>query len=155
MKNTLRHILILLLTLPLPALAACALCTCTVSATGVSFGQYNPLSGANLDDRGNVRISCGGAVGTVTYTIRLNRGMSAGFMANGNNRFSYELYTDPAHTIIWGDGTSGTGVISGSLDVSRMGSSRDHVVYGRIPARQTSAVVGSYSNTITFTLVYQ
>ncbi len=157
-RNSLRHILILLLALPLPALASCALCTCTVSATGISFGRYSPLSGFNADDTGNVRISCGGGVGTIAYTIRLNRVMSAGFsgrMASGNNRINYELYTDPAHTIIWGDGNSGTGVISGTLDVSRAGSSRDHVVYGRIPARQTLAVVGSYSDNITFTVVYQ
>lgn len=156
MKNSLRHLLILLLALPLPAPAACALCTCTVSATGISFGTYNPLSGSNRDDTGNVRINCNGGVGTVTYTIRINR-TSTGFsrMASGNHRISYELYTDPAHTIVWGDGNSGTGVFSGTLDVSRTGSSRDHVVYGRLPGRQASAAVGGYSDTITFTLIYQ
>ncbi len=156
MKNFLRHLLILLLALPLPATAACALCTCTVSATGISFGTYNPLSGSNRDDTGNVRISCSGGVGTVAYTIRLNR-TSAGFsrMVSGNHRLVYELYTDPAHTIVWGDGSNGTGVISGTLDVSRMGSSSSHAVYGRLPGRQTSAAVGSYSDTLTFTLVYQ
>jgi len=159
MKNSLRHILILLLALPLPALASCPLCTCAVSATGVSFGTYNPLSGSDLDDTGNVHISCGGGVGTVAYTIRLTRGMSASFtprrMASGGNHLGYELYTDPARTIIWGDGSSGTGVISGTLDVSPAGSSRDHVVYGRVLARQTFSAVGSYNDTITFTVTYQ
>lgn len=160
MKSTLRHMLILLLALPLPASAACALCTCTVSASGVSFGTYNPLSGANVEDSGDVRISCGGAVGTVAYTIQLSRGIySAGFsprqMGSGSNRLNYDLYTSPAHVTIWGDGSSATGFISDSLSVLLAGSSRDHIVYGRIPARQTSAVAGGYGDTITVTVIYQ
>ncbi len=165
MTNTLRyisarHILALLLSLPVPASAACTLCTCMASATGVSFGRYSPLSGFNADYTGNVRISCGGAAGTVAYTIQLNRGMySGGFnprrMGSGGNGLNYQLYADPAHTIIWGDGSSGTGVISDSVSVSVGGSSRNHIVYGRIPARQRWATVGSYSDTITVTVIYQ
>jgi len=155
-----RHIFILLLALPLPAWASCALCTCTVNATGVSFGTYSPLSGLNAENTGSVRLSCGGGGGTVGYTIRLSRGMySAGFsprcMSNGRGRLNYELYIDPAHTTIWGDGSSATAFISDSLGVRPAGSSRNHVVYGRIPARQTSAAVGSYSDTITITIIYQ
>ncbi len=160
MKITFRHILILLLALPLPAFALCAQCACTVSATGVNFGRYNPLAGSNLNDTGNVHISCGGGVGMVAYTIQLSRGMyGTGFsprqMGSGSRRLNYNLYTDPAHATIWGDGSSATGFISDSLSVLRAGSSRDYIVYGRMPARQTSAAVGSYSDTITFTIVYQ
>ncbi len=160
MKNIFRHILILLLALPFPALAACARCTCTASATGVAFGPYNPFSGSNVENTGNVRINCGGGVGTVAYTIQLSRGVySAGFsprrMGSGANRLNYDLYSDPAHTTIWGDGSSATSVVSDALSVLREGSSRVHTVYGRIPARQTRAVVGRYSDTITFTIIYQ
>ncbi len=161
MKNALRHILMIpLLALPLPASASCALCTCTVSATGVSFGTYKPFSGTNVEDTGKVRMSCGGGVGTVGYTIQLSRGIySAGFsprrLGSGSNRLNYNLYTDPAHTTIWGDGSGGTSVVADSLSVLKGGSSRAHTVYGRIPARQTWAVVGRYSDTITFTIIYQ
>lgn len=160
MKNLFRHILILLLALPFPALAACARCTCTASATGVFFGTYNPFSGSNAEDTGSVRIDCGGGVGTVAYTIELNRGLySAGFsprrLSSGGNRLNYNLYTNPARTTIWGDGSGGTSVVSDSLSVLKGGSSRAHTVYGRIPARQTWAVVGRYSDTITFTIIYQ
>ncbi len=160
MKKTLPHILILLLALPLPASASCALCTCTVGATGVSFGTYKPFSGLNAEDTGNVRISCGGGVGTVGYTIQLSRGAySAGFnprqMVSGGHRLNYNLYTDPAHITIWGDGSSATGLVSDSFSVLLAGSGRNHVMYGRIPARQTSAAVGSYSDTIMVTLIYQ
>lgn len=160
MKNLLRQIFILLLALPLPVSAACALCTCTVSATGVSFGTYNSFSPSSVEGTGDVRIGCGGDVGTVAYTIQLNRGLySAGFgqrqMGSGGNRLNYDLYTSPARATIWGDGSSATGFISDLLNVLLGGSSRNHIVYGRIPARQTSAVVGGYSDTITITVIYQ
>ncbi|HEY6095285.1 MAG TPA: spore coat protein U domain-containing protein, partial [Gallionellaceae bacterium] len=84
---------------------------------------------------------------------------SAGFsprqMGNGGNRLNYELYTGPAHTTIWGDGSSATAFISDTLSVLPGGASRDHIVYGRIPARQTSAAVGGYSDSITITVNYQ
>ncbi len=160
MKHTLRHVLILLLALPLPVSASCPQCTCTVSATGVYFGAYNPFAGPNIDDTGNVHVTCGGGVGTVAYTIQLSQGTyGTGFsprrLGSGSNRLRYNLYIDPTHTTIWGNGNSGTGFISDSLSVLRTGSSRDHIVYGRIPAHQTSAAVGSYSDTITFTIIYQ
>ncbi|HEY5995210.1 MAG TPA: spore coat U domain-containing protein [Gallionellaceae bacterium] len=160
MKNPLHPIMILLLALPLPASAACVTCTCNVSASGVSFGTYNPISGSNAENAGNVRINCGGAAGTVNYTIQLNQGIySSRFsprqMGSGSNRLNYDLYTDPAHTIVWGDGSAATGFISGSLNVLPQGSSRDHIVYGRIPARQKLAGVGGYGDTITITVTYQ
>ncbi len=161
MKNIIRHILVLLLALPFPALAACARCTCTASATGVFFGTYNPFSGLGAENTGNVRINCGGGVGTVAYTIQLDRGIySAGFSprrlgGRGSSRLNYNLYTNPAHTTIWGDGSGGTGVIFDSLSVVNGGSSRVHIVYGRIPARQTWVVAGHYSDTVTFTIIYQ
>ncbi len=160
MNNTLRLLLIPLLALPLPAPAACALCSCTASATGVSFGTYNPLSGLDADDTGNVRISCGGGTGTVAYAIHLSRGAySAAYnprrMGSGNGRLSYDLYTDPARTTIWGDGSGGSGFISDSLSVLLGGSSRSYTVYGRIPGGQRFAATGAYSDTITFTVTYQ
>lgn len=150
----------LLLALPLPAPAACALCTCTASATGVAFGRYNSLSGASVEDTGDVRISCGGDVGTVAYAIQLNRGIySTGFsprqMGSGSSRLNYDLYTSPAHVTIWGDSSSATGFISDSLSVMLGGSSRDYIMYGRIPARQISAAAGGYSDIITVTVIYQ
>lgn len=155
-----RTALVALLALPLPALASCARCTCAASATGVAFGRYSPLAATNADYTGNIRVSCGGGIGSVAYTIQLSRGVyGSGFrprrMGSGNNRLDYNLYTNAARTIVWGDGSGGTGVVSGLLDVSSAGASREHVVYGRVPAGQTSAAVGGYSDTIMFTILYQ
>lgn len=158
MKCTLT--LILGLALPLSAKAACPQCACTVSATGMSFGRYNPLAPSSTDDTGDIRISCGGGAGSVAYTIQLSPGIySSGFrprrMGNGNSRLAYNLYTNAAHTIVWGDGSGGTGIVSGLLDVSGAGASREHIVYGRIPTGQTAAGVGSYNDVVMFTIVYQ
>jgi spore coat protein U-like protein len=160
MNPALRLGLVLLLAPPLPAMASCGSCTCAVSATGVSFGRYSAQEPQSTDDTGNIRVSCGGGVGSVAYTIQLSPGIYGnGFrpreMGNGANRLGYNLYADAAHTAIWGDGSNGTSVVSGLLDVSAAGSSREHVVYGRIPAGQTSVAVGNYSDTIMFTVIYQ
>lgn len=159
MKNA-TYVLVLLLALPQLAWALCPLCKCSVNATGVSFGKYNPFSALSAENTGTVRIDCGGAAGTVAYTIQLNRGMyGAGFsprqLGSGGNRLNYDLYLNPAHTIIWGDGSAATGFISDTLNVLLRGTSRDYPVYGRIPARQRSVAAGSYSDIITFTVDYQ
>jgi spore coat protein U-like protein len=153
-------ILILALLLPLPAIAACPQCTCAVSATGVSFGRYSPLSPRSTDDTGTIRISCGGGVGSVAYSIQLSQGIyGTAFrprrMANGNSRLAYNLYTNAAHTTIWGDGSNGTVVVSDTLNVAGAGATREHIVYGRVPGNQTSAAVGHYDDTIMFTIIYQ
>jgi spore coat protein U-like protein len=163
LKNKLRYTVILLLALPLPASALCLGCSCTASATGVAFGTYNPFSSSNVDAAGNVHLQCNGilTVGTVGYSIALNRGThSASFsprqMGSGANLLNYNLYTSGSYGTIWGDGTGVTGVVSGSLTVPALfgSASVDHAVYGRIPGSQTSTAVGSYSDTITVTVTY-
>lgn len=166
MNRAFRYLLLLsLLWLPLPASAACLVlgCTCTASATGVAFGTYNPFGG-NLDAAGNVRVSCTGVLGlllSADYSIALDRGThSASFsprqMGSGANLLNYDLYTSGSYATIWGDGTSGTGVVTGTVTLpALLGSGfTDNPVYGRIPGSQTSTAVGSYSDTITVTVTY-
>lgn len=162
-KNLCYPLLWSLLALPLPASALCVGCVCTVTATGVAFGSYNPLTGPDVDAAGNVHLSCTGvlAIGTVDYSIALNKGIySTGFeprqMGLAAHRLDYNLYTSNSYGTIWGDGTGVTQVVSDSITIPPLGSnSVDHAVYGRIPASQTSAAVGSYSDTITVTVTYQ
>lgn len=157
--------LLALMMLPIPASALCLGCSCTVTATGVSFGNYDPF-GSNVDAAGNVRVSCRSLItlGTINYSATLNKGLhGADFtprqMANDANniyRLDYYLYSDSGHTANWGDGTDGTGVVTGSITLFILLDSAyvDHPVYGRIPGSQTSAQVGSYSDTITVTIDY-
>lgn len=152
---------LLLLALPQTASAVCLFCSCEVSTTAVAFGTYDPLSASPHDSAGNVHVSCTTTLGLlVTLTISLDKGSySSSFsprkMASGANRLNYDLYTDAAHTIIWGDGSGGTQTVSDSLALSLLGAvTWDHAAYGRIPASQTTVPPGSYADTVIVTLTY-
>lgn len=148
-------------TLPQTASALCLGCNCAVSTTAVAFGVHNPLSAGPHDSSGNVHVSCTTTLGlAVTVTTDLGFGNnSAAFsprkMASGTNRLNYDLYTDAAHTTIWGDGTSGTGHMIEGLTLSLLAPvTRDYPVYGRIPGSQTTVPPGSYTDTVVVTVTY-
>lgn len=74
---------------------------------------------------------------------------------SGSNPLSYNLYTNSSRTTIWGDGTGGTSIISRNFILGLLGSiTLTNNVYGRLPAGQTTAAVGSYGDTITVTVNY-
>jgi spore coat protein U-like protein len=133
--------------------------TCSVSANAVSFGVYDPFGVTALDSTGNVQVACNlaGVVAVlVNYTIQLNGGGS-GFsprkMKSGTNALNYNLYTDGARTIIWGDGTAGTATVADSYMLSPTPVARNYPVYGRTVASQ-NAPPGAYADTITVTVNY-
>jgi spore coat protein U-like protein len=70
-------------------------------------------------------------------------------MTSGLNLLNYSIYTNASHTTVWGDGTSGSSVVSGSgiLGVT------SHTAYGQIPASQT-ADAGVYADVVTVNLNY-
>ena len=62
---------------------------------------------------------------------------------------TYNLFLDSTHLTIWGNGSSGTGIFSGTATGPNIGTP----VYRRIPARQ-NAHVGAYSDVITITVTF-
>lgn len=150
------------LALPLPAAALCTLlCSCSASTTPVSFGSYNPLLGTALDGTGNVRVTCGGVLGLlVPFDVAIDRGaygdsFTPRKMAHGSDRLAYGLYTTSGRTTVWGDGTEGTQLGSGSILIVLLGgTSQDLPVYGRIAGGQYSVPPGSYSDTTVVTVTY-
>jgi len=68
-------------------------------------------------------------------------------MQSGAYSMTYNLYSDSLRSIIWGDGTSGTMLVSTS------GTSATYAVYGRIPAAQ-NLPAGSYNDSIAVTLTF-
>jgi spore coat protein U-like protein len=64
-------------------------------------------------------------------------------MTSGANKLDYEIYFDPAMTLVWGVGGDSKAVASG-------GGTTTVQMYGRIFAQQDAAV-GGYSDTITVT----
>lgn len=121
--------------------------TCSLSTQGVSFGNYDFLSSQNLGAVGNISVTCDVSA---SYTIALSPGggtYASRSLSNGSYHLAYNLYTDAAYTTIWGDGSSGTSIISGS------GTIGSYSVYGSSPAGQ-NPYVGSYSDAIIVTLTF-
>jgi spore coat protein U-like protein len=136
------------------SLAAAMLCVapaaatgCTASTVGVSFADYDPFEPGPLESVGNIHVSCDGQA---SFTISLSPGagsFAARTMVNGVHRMDYNLYSDPARLIVWGEG-SGNG-----STVSVTAAEADLAVYGRVPARQ-NLPPGSYSDSIVVTITY-
>ena len=122
---------------------------CTVSTTGLNFGNYDVFSTLNDDITGTVAVNC--PSGTA-YSISLSSGFgtfASRTMTSGTNLLNYNLYLDATRLTIWGDGSAGTGTVSGTGTGSAVGST----VYGRIPWGQ-NAFVGSYSDVVIVTVTF-
>lgn len=100
---------------------------CTVNTQSVNFGSYDTFSNQHLESTGTINISCDS---TANYTIALSTG-SGTFLQRTlvftTHRLDYNLFTDAARTTIWGDGSGGTSMVSGST-----ATTASHNVYGRI-----------------------
>jgi spore coat protein U-like protein len=72
-------------------------------------------------------------------------------MQSGANILPYNIYKDPARSMIWGDGAGGYSglVITNTFSLLSWTSSVN--LYGRIPASMTSRP-GNYSDTILVTV---
>jgi len=84
---------------------------CDITAQGPNFGLYDTLSGSPTDAVGTIQVICDPGI---PYSIEMEvsqlgaggaREMKQG---GGGARATYFLYTDPARTRIWGDGSGGT-----------------------------------------------
>lgn len=141
--------------------------TCSVAASGVAFGSYDPFSPLTADAAGQVTVACGPSTTleallgfTANYVIALGTGVAASYqprrLQSGSGLLDYNLFSDAARSILWGDGSGGTQTVDGTLSaLLPLGQSvsRDHTVYGRIPAQQ-NAVPGAYADTVTVTLTF-
>ena len=157
--------LVLLGALFLGARAATAASDCSVTASGVAFGTYDPSLATPDDSTGSVIVTCvytgPGGGNNVNYTVTLSTGTSGSYaprkLAAGTSRLDYNLYRDAARTQVWGNASSGTTVITGTLRVGSSAANRTkiatHIVYGRIPQLQ-DANVGNYADSILVTLTF-
>ncbi|MFX4085804.1 spore coat U domain-containing protein [Sphingobium yanoikuyae] len=143
-----------------PAQAACdplALCTCTVSASGLSFGNYNPVASGDNDSSGTVRVRCSLVVALGgSYTIQLSKGTSSTYaprvLTSGGSTLAYNLYTSNARNQVWGDGTGGSQTVTSNF-IALLSLDQTTTVYGRIPAGQ-NVPPGSYSDTVLVTVIF-
>lgn len=143
------------------ALALCTLvCTCTIGTTPLQFGVYNPLAYSDVVSTAKVQVRCGGVLGLLiplkVYLGAGNGTVSARLLSSGTNTLRYGLFADPSFTTPLGDGTNGTVVISGSVDIDLLGLSPalEYTMYGRIPSRQLTTPPGNYADTIPVVLEF-
>ena len=126
---------------------------CSVSVDSVDFGTYEPMSRSNLNGAGKIRADCRG--GAATVVIRLAPGRSGvatnRYMTSGTDPLYYNLFTNASRTVIWGDGSAGTSLVSRSKGKGRRRF--EFMVYGRIFASQ-DAVPGFYTDDIVVTVTF-
>jgi spore coat protein U-like protein len=141
--------------------------SCTASTSGLAFGPYRPLTLAGklnstaVTSDASVVVNCAGVVGGGNYTVTLGPSVngpgdriSVRYMAGsaGGDDMAFNVYLDPAHTIIWGDGMTAGSPLGGSVPPGD--STRTHNVYGRIPGGQNKLRAGAYSTWLTMTMTF-
>ncbi|AMO95742.1 spore Coat Protein U domain protein [Collimonas fungivorans] len=143
--------------LALPPSAHALLATCTVATTGIVFPAYASPGSTNSDSTGDIAVTCSALVlGLGSYTISVSTG--AGTYANrkltsGANFLNYNMFTDTARSIVWGDGTAGTQTVSDSYVILVAPTTRHYTSYGRVPGSQNKPA-GTYTDTVTVTVTY-
>ena len=142
------------LALALAGSLACAdarAATCTLSSVSSPyFGGYDVFSASPLATTGSVTFNCDAGS---PISISLSRGGATSFfprrMTHGSWSLLYNLFTDAAHTTVWGDGSGGTATYTNGSPPN--GSNVTVTIFGRIPALQNVGA-GSYVDTITATI---
>lgn len=125
---------------------------CSVGGSNpLPFGTYTP--GVTLDVNGLLSVTC---TSSVAYNIALDQGAGAGatistrILTNPSpaGTLQYTIYTDPARTVIWGDGITGSTVPGVGT-----GAPQSITVPGRIFAVQAGTITpGNYTDTVNITV---
>ncbi len=139
---------------------------CVVTATPLAFGSYASPQGPRVDSSATVQVRCTPTylllACQVSYTLSLSVGQtpSGGVrrLSAGAGLLRYDLYSDAARTQPWGDGGASGALVGGSISTGLLGlvclqGSRNHTVYGRIPAAQ-NVPVGVYADQVVLTVTY-
>lgn len=162
-RATARVVLLVMLAI-MPPHAAQALSgpniSCSIAATPLAFGEYLPYRAVPTESISEITVTCttsgnveepwSGVIFLVGPRPAIDRQMR-----QGPDALQYRLYLDPARTMVWGDndGMANSLPISGTVSPS-VPFRQTIVVYGHIPAMQTSSPVAQYGDQITATLSY-
>ena len=127
-----------------------------VTATTMTFGNYNAASPGATTANATITVSCVNPAHDLNpFSIALSKGGSASYaprtMTFGANTLNYNIYTTAGFVSVWGDGTGSTVTV----DYNGAGNpnSLNYTAYGSVPAGQYVAA-GSYTDTITVTVTY-
>ncbi|MBL7249291.1 spore coat protein U domain-containing protein [Alloalcanivorax marinus] len=129
------------------ALAAAPALACSVTSTGLRFGTIDPLAGQAATATASVNVDCPEAGG---YTLTVSPGhgdYAERYLLAGERRLFYNVYADPAHGQVVGDGGGVSVAVSGD------GPATTHTLHGLMPA-QPGAVPGVYTDQLVITVSY-
>lgn len=115
---------------------------CSATATDLAFGQYDPFAAAPLAGTSTVNVTCTN-LHPYSFSVPTPTARSMARVGGGAS-LSYGLYNEAGHTTGFGN----AGPIAGT------GSAQSYTVFGRIPAGQTTAIVGDYADSVTVTVTY-
>lgn len=138
-------------------------CTAAVSSGTLSFGNVVPQAAAGVTALlGDFIIRCSNP-DNVARTVRMRLAISAGVSGNAGQRqmrrsgapvpLLYNLYEDPAYTVVWTDNTGGRPDELLRLAPRSAGEVR-RPIFGRIPGGQAAVTAGLYSDTLIATVRY-
>lgn len=129
--------------------------SCQVSSTGINFGKFNPLKGSRAIS-GDLKVTCDVNTSS-SYSIKLSKGFSNTYLVrkmkiigepSPSDFLMYNIYTDPSHKNIWGDGIS-----EGTLEVvGRIKRRSIFRMWGLIFKDQLDVRSGSYDDVIYVTV---
>jgi len=136
------------------AVTATVLSGCAVVATDLIFGNYSSVSATANDATSTVVATC---TAGVSYTVAAGEGTGAGATVAARSMtgivtggaLNYLMYSNAGRTTLWGDGTLGTTMFTGTAALVP----QNYTVYGRVPALQHPAA-GLYADLVTVTLTF-
>ncbi|HET6522698.1 MAG TPA: spore coat U domain-containing protein, partial [Geminicoccaceae bacterium] len=117
---------------------------CDVDLSLVDFGRLDPARGGEI--AGRVTVECDAPAG---FALALTPGFGSyaerRMRGPGGAELRYNLYTDPARRVVWGDGMGGTGLVRGDTGGRRRATVP---VYGHVPRGQR-VPAGAYADQLT------
>ena len=126
--------------------------SCTIETRPLSYGNFDPAANAEVDAVAQVIYTCNNQAKKIR--IDMSSGTSNSFdrrMSNGGYDLFYNIYLDPTHRTVWGDGVLGTDVYYENNPPN--GTPVVVLAYGRIPARQDPAP-GQYVDVLTVRILF-
>ena len=127
---------------------------CAIETRPLSFGNFDPEANADLDAVAQVIYTCNNKAKKIR--IDMSQGTSNSYdrrMSNGGYSLDYNIYLDPTHRTVWGDGVLGTDVYYQNNPPN--GTPVVVLAYGRIPGRQNQAIPsGQYVDTVTVRVLF-
>jgi spore coat protein U-like protein len=139
-----------------------AVLTCTFTITAVNFGNINLTANTVFTTTGTFTANCTG--GTASSTARICPNINAGtggtttgnprFMLNGATQLNYNLYSNAAHTTVWGSYLWGFAQTPPTINIALNGSgagSATSTIFAQVSAGQQTLPTGTYTSSFSGT----